>query len=355
MRLCPSQRYAALFIALAIAPCLPFTGSVAQSESASAVVDKPVNTGANPYVAEPDFFKLPPGRKMGSTSAVAVDHEGHIWVVDRCGVNDCAGSALDPIMEFDAKGNFVKAFGKGMLLFPHGVTIDNDNHLWITDAHVGNGKGDDILEFDRAGKLLRTLGKPGVSGVGPGIFHEPNAILVAPNGDIFVAEGHTEDKSSARIVKFDHDGKFITQWGETGSGAGQMNVPHSLAMDREGRLYVADRWNNRIEVFDQNGRLENILTQFSRPSGIYIDKNDIVYSVDSESRTPVGYGFHPGWKRGIRIGSVKDGVVTAFIPDADPNPDKGATSGGEGIWVDDQGVIYSAEVNEKAVVRYVRK
>ena len=314
-----------------------------------------VNSQPNPYRAIDGFLKLPAGRKMGSSSAVAVDHEGHIWIVDRCGANDCADSDLDPIMEFDAQGNFLKAFGARALLFPHGLTIDNQDHIWITDGHVGQGKGDDILEFDRAGKLLRILGKPGVPGDGPDGFHEPNAVLIAPNGDIFVADGHTANVGHARIVKFDHAGKFIKQWGEHGSGPGQFDVPHSMAMDVEGRLYVGDRWNNRIQVFDQNGKLENILTQFGRPSGIFIDKHDILYCTDSESRTPVGYGFHPGWRRGIRIGSVKDGLVTAFIPDDDVNPDKSATSGGEGIWVDDSGAIYSAKVHEMAVTKYVRK
>ena len=122
-------------------------------------------------------------------------------------------------------------------------------------------------------------------------------------------------------MKFDAKGKFIKQWGEHGIGGGQFEVAHCLAMDKEGHLYVGDRWNNRIQEFDQDGKLLKIFTQFGRPSGIFIDKNDIMYSTDSESRSPMGYGYHPGWKRGIRIGSVKDGVVTAFIPDTDPNPE----------------------------------
>jgi hypothetical protein len=135
-----------------------------------------------------------------------------------------------------------------------------------------------------------------------------------------------------------------------------MDVPHCLAMDSRGNLYVGDRWNNRVQKFDQTGKVLAIFTQFGRPSGIMIDQNDILYVTDSESRNAPGkYGHHPGWKRGIRIGSVTDGIVTAFIPDTDPNPDAGATSGGEGIWVDGKGVVYSAQVQQKAIVRYVRK
>jgi mono/diheme cytochrome c family protein/sugar lactone lactonase YvrE len=337
--------------------------ALAQADQASGVLSPAAsdprnapNSQPNPYKADPFFFKMPAGRSMGSTSAVATDSKGHVWIAERCGANDCAGSTLDPIMEFDARGNFIKAFGTGMLLFPHGFFIDAQDHLWITDNHVGDGKGEVVMEFTQDGKLLRTLGKPGVSGSGPDTFHEPDAVLVAPDGSIFVTDGHMPGPSTnARVVKFDKNGTFIKQWGGHGIQPGQFDVPHCLAMDSKGRLYVGDRWNNRIQVFDQDGKLLQILTQFGRPSGIFIDKHDILYVTDSESRTPVGYGYNPDWKRGIRVGSVKDGIVTAFIPDTDPNPDAGATSGAEGIWADDKGVIYGAQVEQKAVVRYTRQ
>jgi streptogramin lyase len=153
--------------------------------------DADPNAYPNPYAQVNDFLKLPPGRKMGSTSAVAVDHQGNIWVADRCGANDCKGSKLDPIMEFDATGNFLKSFGAGKFLFPHGMYIDKDDHIWLTDGHVGDGIGDDVLEFDQDGKLLRTLGTPGVKGDGQYTFDEPNAVIVSPQGDIFVTDGHT--------------------------------------------------------------------------------------------------------------------------------------------------------------------
>ncbi len=316
------------------------------------------NIQPDPYIADEHFFKFPDGRKFGSTSSVAVDSKGHIWVVDRCGANNCAGSPLNPVVEFDAKGNYVKSFGAGMLLFPHGLFIDNHDHLWVVDGHVDAAakKGNDVIEFDTNGKVLMTLGTPGASGEDGKTFNEPNAVLVAPNGTIFVADGHEAGPGhNARVMKFDAKGNFIKQWGEHGINGGQFDVAHTLAMDRAGNLYVGDRWNNRIQSFDQNGKLLKIYTQFGRPSGIYIDKNDILYSTDSESRSPMGYGYHPGWKRGIRIGSVKDGIVTAFIPDTAPEPDKSATSGGEGIWVDGKGVIYSGQVGQRNVVRYVKK
>jgi streptogramin lyase len=335
-------------IAAAQAPPAALAPPAAQAPSTALVAP-------DPYRRVEDFFKMPPGRTMGSSTAVRVDKEGHVWVVDRCGANDCAGSKLDPIMEFDAKGKFIKAFGGGQLLFPHGFWIDQADHLWITDGHVGNGKGDDVLEFDRSGKLLRTLGKPGVSGDGPDTFHEPNAIVVAPNGDIFVSDGHEEHVGNARVIKFDKNGKFIKQWGGHGSGPGQFEAPHTLAMDSAGRLFVGDRGNNRIQIFDQDGKVLAIWTQFSRPSGIYIDAHDMIYVTDSESRNPPGYGYHPGWKRGIRIGSVKDGIVTAYIPDPEPDQDHKVTTAGEGVTADAQGNIYGAEVGTPRVVRYEKK
>lgn len=329
---------------------LSVTGAAA--DAAASVADP--NGAPNPYGTEAGFLKMPPGRTMGSSSAVAVDSRGHIWVAERCGANNCAGSNLDPILEFDAKGTFIKAFGGGMLLFPHGMFIDRHDHIWLTDGHSDGTKGAQVFEFDTTGKLLRTLGKAGVSAEGPDTFAEPNAVLVTRDGTIFVADGHTPGKGAARIVKFDATGKFLTQWGGHGAGPGQLDVPHTLAMDSKGRLFVGDRWNNRIQVFDQQGKLLEVWDQFSRPSGMFIDGKDVLYVADSESRAPEGYGHHPGWARGIRIGSARTGVVTAFILDTEPNPDKGATSGAEGIWVDGHGLIYGAQVLQRTVVRYQR-
>ena len=292
---------------------------------------------------------------MGSSSAVAVDSHGNVWVVDRCGANSCAGSSLDPVMKFDAHGKFLAAYGHGMFNFPHGVFIDRYDHLWITDNRAEGGKGAQVFEFDPGFKLMRTLGKAGVSAVGEDTFAEPNAVLAAPNGMIFVADGHTPNKDPARIVKFDANGKFVKAWGTRGPGAGQLEAPHALAMDSRGRLFVADRWNNRIVIYDQDGKVLDTWTQFGRPSGLFIDKNDVLYVADSESREPPGYGHHPGWKRGVRIGSAKTGRVDAFVPDTAPDPDKQATSGAEGITADGHGVVYGAQVLQKAVVRYTRK
>jgi sugar lactone lactonase YvrE/mono/diheme cytochrome c family protein len=308
----------------------------------------------NPYTTDSGFLKMPPGRTMGSSSGVAVDSRGHIWVAERCGANTCAGSPLDPILEFDAKGTFLKAFGGGMLLFPHGLYVDAHDHVWVTDGHSDGTKGAQVFEFDATGKLLRALGKAGVSQEGPDTFAEPNAVVTTRDGTIFVADGHTPNKGAARIVKLDPKGRFLKSWGGHGTAPGQMDVPHTLALDSKGRLFVGDRWNNRIQIFDQDGKLLEVWDQFSRPSGLYIDREDTLYVADSESRAPEGYGHHPGWRRGIRIGSARTGEVTVFIPDTEPNPDKAATSGAEGVWADSHGVVYGAQVQQKAIVRYTR-
>ena len=318
--------------------------------------DSPGRNGApNPYATDAGFFKLPPGRTMGSSSAVGVDSKGHVWVADRCGANNCTGSPLDPIMEFDAQGHFIKAFGKGLFNFPHGFFIDAKDHVWVTDNQVREGKGAQVFEFDAGGKLLRTLGKAGVSADGTDTFFEPNAVVVARDGTIFVADGHSNGKGAHRIVRFDAAGRFVKQWGTRGSAPGQLEVPHTLALDSKGRLFVGDRWNNRLCIFDQDGKLLATWDQFGRPSGVYIDRHDVLYVADSESREPQGYGYHPGWKRGIRIGSARTGAVTAFIPDTEPNPNGGATSGAEGVAADGRGAVYGAQVLQKSVVRYTKR
>jgi sugar lactone lactonase YvrE len=321
---------------------------------APAPVTATTNTGPNPYVADAAFLKMPVGRKMGSTSAVATDSKGQIWVAERCSANSCARSAVNPIMVFDRDGNFLRDFGGGMTLFPHGFTIDAKDNVWLTDARIADGAGGQVFKFAPDGSLLLTLGTRGVAGRTGNSFTEPNAVAIARDGTIFVADGHTPDKGLARIVKFAPDGRYIGEFGIPGHARGQLEVPHALAFDSKGRLFIADRWNNRVSVFTQDGKFIDAWTQFGRPSGIFIDSKDVLYSTDSESRNPVGYGYNPGWQRGIRIGSARTGKVTAFIPDPEPAPDKGATSGAEGIWVGADGAVYGAQVKERQVVRYTR-
>jgi sugar lactone lactonase YvrE len=324
-----------------------------------AQTDAVPNSQPNPYVTVENWAKLPEGRMWGSTSAVDIDRDGKsVWVAERCGANSCTGKNDPPILKFDASGKLVKAFGEGLVIFPHGIYVDQDDNVWVTDGQAANGKGHQVIKFSPDGKVLMTLGKAGVAGDGPDTFNQPDDIAVAPNGDIFVSDGHTPNKDNARIVKFTKDGKFIKQWGGHGSGPGQFEVPHALAFDSQGRLFVGDRANNRIQIFDQDGNFIAQWKQFGRPSGIFIDKNDVLYVTDSESTDRDGYGHNPGYKRGIRVGSAKDGTVTAFIPDPlapDATGKLPATSISEGVAADAMGNIYGAEVGPKALKKYVKK
>ena len=324
----------------------------------------PPNDLPNPYKTISSWGQLPDGRKWGSTSGVSVGPDGNIWTYERCGGNSCAGSNVPPILEFDPSGKLLKNFGAGMFVLPHGIFADKDGNVWVTDGVGGmatpddagkHGKGHQVFKFSPDGKVLMTLGKAGTPGDGPDTFNRPSAVIVAPNGDIFVADGHGSPPNSvvnARIVKFSRDGKFIKTWGKLGSATGEFDAPHALAFDSKGRLFVGDRTNNRIQIFTQDGKFIAAWKQFGRPSGIFIDKDDTMYVADSESTDEQVYGYNPGCKRGMRIGSARDGKVTAFIPDPAP---KGATSAAEGVAVDHQGSIYGAEVGPMDMKKYVKK
>lgn len=313
------------------------------------------NDAPNPYKTVENWAKLPDGRTWGATSAVYPANDGkHIWVAERCGANLCVGSNVDPVLLFDEDGNVVKSFGAGMITWPHGITVDADDNVWIADAvgyaPVPDGVGHTVMKFSPDGELLMTLGKKGVAGSGQDTFTKPSDILVAPNGDIFIADGHDAEGNN-RIVKFDKNGKYLMEWGSLGGDNGEFRDPHALAMDSQGRVFVGDRGNSRIQIFTQDGEFLAIWTQFGRPSGLFIDDNDILYSADSESND----SRNTGWKRGIRIGSVKDGFVTAFIPDPEPDQDNSGTSAAEGVAVDAAGNVYGAEVGPRAIKKYVRK
>lgn len=329
----------------------------------------PINDLPNPYRTVEGFLKMPPGRTWGSTSAVAIDRDGHsIWVAERCGANSCAGSDLPVVLKFDPSGALVRSFGGGLMAFPHGIDVDPRGNVWVTDAgddaprpgrgaagagappipRPGTTRGHQVFEFSPDGRLLLTLGKKG-GAAEPDYFYQPNDVLVAPNGDIFVSQGHGAPVD--RVFKFSKDGTLVTSWGRRGTGPGEFDQPHALALDSRGRLFIGDRSNNRIEIFDQDGNYITEWKQFSRPSGIFIAKDDTMYVADSESESVAKN--HDGWKRGIRIGSAKDGSVKYFIPD--PDEHARGTSAAEGVAADADGNVYGAEVGPKDVKKYVRK
>jgi len=303
------------------------------------------NSAPNPYRLEENWAKMPDGRKLGSPIGVEVDRDGKsVWIFDRCGANNCAGSSVAPVMKFDPTGKFVTSFGANMFNFPHGLGLDREGNVYVTDERPKNGKGSYAVKFAPDGKVLMTMGKPGMPGDGPEYLHGPSDIVVAPNGDIYIADGHGGETND-RIVKLSKDGKFIKAWGKHGKAQGEFDTPHGIALDSAGRLYVADRVNSRVQIFDADGKFITEWKQFGRPSSVAIDKNDILYVADSQSDAQRNVPF----KAGIRIGSVKDGKVTAFIP----APSE-AISVPESISVDEAGVIYAGYTNKSTFHRWVK-
>jgi len=380
--------------------------SALSSGSAAQTAQAPVNDLPNPYSTVEGWAKMPAGRTWGSTSAVDIDKDGQsVWVAERCGLrpdgraaNSCLGSDLPIVLKFDPAGKLVKSFGGGLMIFPHGIHVDRNGNIWVTDGQDNLPRrrpsqpadapmppmpakvvGHQVFKFSPDGTLLMTLGKPG--GNQPGqpadraSFYQPNDVITYPNGDIVVVEGHSDAATAnARLVRFDKNGKFIREFGKFGTGMeGEFRQPHGLAFDSKGRLFVADRSNDRIQILDaETFKTLDTWYQFSRLSGIWITKDDMLYGADSESGSV--NPAHGEWKRGIRIGSVKDGKVQAFIPDpsgegftfsivdgkptmktADGKPGPGGTLAAEGVAVDAAGNIYGAEVGPHALKRYVRK
>ena len=325
---------------------------------------QPVNIGANPYRTIRNWGTLPPGRPWGAANGVAIDRDGKsVWVADRCGQTEgCVGSKVDPIQKFDESGNRLTSFGGDMFVWPHGIHVDRDGNIWVADARRPTAeelkmfpneknKGSVVVKFSPQGKVLMTLGKPGVAGNPPELLTDPTNVLTDVNGDVYVAESHTnvdDPNLVGRISVFDKNGKFLRTIGKTGTGPGEFRTPHALVWDSQGRLIVADRHNHRIQILEKNGKYLGELKNFSRVSGVAIDKNDTIYASDSESAPRT----HPGWMRGIRIGSLKDGKVTMFVPGHQTEAPEGAM--GEGIAIDAAGNLYTAEALVKGVSKYVR-
>jgi sugar lactone lactonase YvrE len=323
-----------------------------------------LQAGEGPGLIGKPWAKLPAGREMGSPGGLEIDRDGeHLWAIVRCG-NDgtprgsqtyCDKSDLDPIIKFDPKGNVVTMFGSRMFAWPHGIHVDRDGNVWVTEAGASDEKsarvyGHQVFKFSPEGKVLMTLGEKGVAGKGPNHFNAPSDVITNEKGEIFVVDGHGTDGNN-RIVKFSPDGRFIKEFGGTGYGPGQLRGPHAIAMDPEGRLFVADRQNQRIVIFDQEGKYINKWTQFGMPSDIVIDANGKVYVADSESDMTQ----NPGWEKGIRVGDVKTGWVEHFILDTGDNPPITAGgSGAESLAVDRNGNIFAGEPRPQTLVKYIK-
>ena len=322
----------------------------------------PAQVLPNPYRQVEGWAKLPDGREMGAVGKVTMDPDGeHLWAVIRCDAPgeffgwECLDSDLDPVVKFDMDGNAVESFGSGMFIWPHGIDVDDDGNVYVTDAvseartpEMGT-RGHQVVKFSPTGEVLMTLGTPGQAGGGQDHFNAPADVVVADNGDIFIADGHANDTNN-RVVKFDKDGNYLMEWGQTGYAPGEFRTLHAIAMDADGRIFVGDRSNNRLQIFDQEGNFIAQWTQFGRPSGIFFDDHGRIFVADSESDDLQ----NPGWEMGIRIGEVATGWVTEFIlyPWGDPRDPAG--NGAEFVAVDGEGNIYGGEPRPRKIQKYMR-
>jgi len=313
-----------------------------------------------------NWGQLPAGRSWGTTAGVDIDPiDGNVWAYERCGAPatggagggavDCETNAVDPVFKFDRNTGAVLAnFGKGVMVTPHGISVDKDGNVWVADfsGNKAGTKGHQVHKFGPKGEKLMSLGIAGKPGNADGQFNQPNDVIVGPDGSIFVSDGHDAQGmttnaaleeglkrgATSRISKFSPDGKFIKSWGKIGIKHGEFRTPHSLAFDSKGRLWVADRGNHRIEIFDQDGTYLESRYMFSRVSGIFI-KGETLYAIDSES----GPLNHANWRDGVRIGPVDEDRVVAFIPPFDREDRVYQGAAGEGVAVDADGNVYAAE------------
>lgn len=288
--------------------------------------------------------------KIGPGEGYIVRNKDVFWEIGRVAVNR-KGDRLyafrrsdPPILQIDpATGKILKEFGTGMFVWPHGLYIDDDGNIWATDATVSNavpelakklkpaldaGYGHQVFKFSPEGKVLLTLGTKGVPGESPTLFNAPADIIVARNGDIFIADGHV----GTRVAKFDKHGKFLKSWGTKGNGPGQFIQPHGIALDSKGRVFVGDRGGNggRIQIFDQEGTFLAEWKQFGNPSGVAITPDDTLYVTDQGLRI-------------VTVGSAKDGTVTGMIPDI----------WAEGVSVDQNQTVYAGEVFRRNMKKFV--
>ena len=301
------QGVAAAALCAALTALLPRPGALGHAAAAT-------------YQQVENWAQLPPGVQWIRPSGIDIDAHGTIYVLQR-------GSAM-PILAFDGHGRFLRSWGQDMFGVPHHLRIDPHGHVWVTDAGAHQ-----VFKFGPEGHLLMTLGQKGVRGdsASRDAFNGPTGVVIAPDGSIFIADG--EHSPNHRVVKYSPAGKFVTSWGGRGTDPGKFDEPHDLAMDSRGRLYVADRGNNRIQVFDQDGHYLDQWKNFGlAPHGLCITRDDMLYVANHNSY--------------VHIGDTRDGRLVDRVGGL-PNP--------HGVAGDSQGTIYEADLDGSTVRKLVKK
>ena len=268
------------------------------------------------YEQVENWAQLPQGIKWSSATGVAIDAHGTIYVHHR----------PMPIMAFDGKGRFLRAWGQGMFLSPHFLRTDPHGNIWVTDRGLHQ-----IFKVSAKGTILMTLGQKGIRGdnASQDAFNQPADVVIAPDGSIFIADG---ESLNTRVVQYSQEGKFVKYWGGRGTEPGKFDAPHSIAMDSTGRIYVADRGNHRIQIFAQDGQYLDQWTHFGTPWGLFITSDDMLYVVDGSNR--------------LFIANTSDGRIVDRIEGLN-NPHL--------VTVDKQGAIYIAEIDGHTVKKFVKK
>jgi len=282
-----------------------------------------VGTGKYTYKVIQGWGQLPKGWEFGWIPAVAVDSQDRVYVFSR---------SDHPLVVFDCKGNFLTSWGEGILKDAHGIFIDSNDHVYCVDrnTHV-------VRKFTTGGQLLMTLGTEGRPGKDDEPFNRPTGVAVSPSSEIYVSDGY----SNARVHKFSPTGKPLLSWGSPGDGPGQFNLPHSVWVDRRGRVLVADRENNRIQIFSSDGEFLDQWVGFLRPDALFIDADDTVYVAELDQRVSI---LTLKGELLARWGGEKSSAPGQFL--ACPH----------GIWVDSRGDLYVSEVQTNdRIQKFVRR
>jgi DNA-binding beta-propeller fold protein YncE len=282
------------------------------------------------YVAVPESFKLPAGMNFGGTSGIAINSKGNLLVLHRGPM---------PLMEFDPDGNFIRGWGDGLFDRPHGLRVDKDDNVWATDvaSHV-------VYKFNPSGRLEMVLGVKGRPGTMHEyghlrLFNEPSEAAVGPTGDIYVLQGH--GKADSNVLKFDKDGNFIKAWGKTGKGQSEFNIPHSIVFDAQGLLYIADRSNQRIQVFDADGNYIRETSHPGTPCGLFMTPDQTIW---------LAHG-HTGQIMTLDL----KGNVTGAMAGAGQGKTLGKYGEAHYIAVSSRGEVFVADTLNWRVQKYVKK